>query len=431
MNVNAQTSNGANGESAGHDLFALSDEQILEIEPEAAPDTFTAVNSGEATTLPVNTTGQVEAKRDSPREERSEGRQSSVATLPRNDGVGAASQARASSEPPPKWLAEMIADPQAGGEARDFWNGIQHARQEAAAYREVFAKPEEARAAAERSRQLEQIDQLYFGVRGGKPEEAATARENLAETLLREDSAAFREMVFAGLRALEKANGAPGLSPASPARSQARENAPQERSATQAQGSDSAVVAQYTAFEKAANEELEREVGGAIERTLEQALPNITRDASQKPGAAKGDGASARDRLAGAMRQEIDAALRGDRQLGEQVAQLLAGRNFNDSTRAQVVRLIGARARQLVPVAAKRVLSDWTQTALSAHRAKTQRAESASARADLAPAESGGESSRARAEQGTRASARNDSHRRGASRVDYRKFSDEQILEMS
>jgi hypothetical protein len=409
MNVNAQTSNGANGESVSHDLFTLSDEQILEIEPEAARDTSAAVNSGEATSLPVNTTGQVEAKRDS------------SSQTPQNDSLAAT---------PPKWLAEMIADPLAGGEARDFWNGIQQARQESAAYREVFAKPEEARAAAERSRQLEQIDQLYFGVRGGKPEEAATARENLAETLLREDPAVFREMVFAGLRALEKANGAPGLSPASPARSQARENAPQERSATQAQGSDSAVVAQYTAFEKAANEELEREVGSAIERTLEQALPNIARDASQKPGAAQEGGASARDRLAGAMRQEIDAALRGDRQLGEQVAQLLAGRNFNDQTRAQVVRLIGARARQLVPVAAKRVLSDWTQTALSAHRAKTQRGESASTRTDLAPAEGGGESSRLRAEEGSRPSPRSDIHRRGASRVDYRKFSDEQILEL-
>jgi hypothetical protein len=427
INANAQTSTGTNGEGAAHDLFALTDEQILEIEPASAEPVAQGGRPAGVSGEGENAAGLASrAVQDFP-----EG----GALTRKDDGAASgaghrADGARNVTAEPPQWLAEMMADPQAGGEARDFWNGIQQARQEAAAYREVFAKPEEARAAAGRSRQLEQIDQLYFGMRGGRPEEAATAREKLAETLLREDPAAFREMVFAGLRALEKANGAQGLSPASPAHSQARVDAPQERGATQAQGSDAAVVVQYAAFEKAANEDLEREVGGAIERTLEQALPNIARDAPLKRGATQETGTSARDRLAGAMRQEIDAALRGDRQLGEQVAQLLAGRNFNDVTRAQVVRLIGERARQLVPVAAKRVLSDWTQTALSAHRAKTQRADSASARADLAPAEGGGESSRSRAEQGTRPSARTDNHLRGASRVDYRKFSDEQILEM-
>ena len=40
-------------------------------------------------------------------------------------------------------------DPQSGGEAQDLWNGVQQARLEAAAYREVFAKPEDARALKE------------------------------------------------------------------------------------------------------------------------------------------------------------------------------------------------------------------------------------------------------------------------------------------
>lgn len=422
MNTNVTTSGASpsNGGSAAHDLFALSDEQILEIEPGGEGPVAQGGRPAGVSADVENAAGLApRATQESP-----EG-----AALARNDGgTGAAPAQTAATAEPPRWLADRMADPQAGSEAREFWNGIQQARQEAAAYREVFAKPEEARAAAERSRQLEQIDRLYFGAAGAKPEEAGAAREKLAQTLLHEDPAAFREMVFAGLRALEKANVEPGFSPASRARSQAGEDAPQERGATHAQGSDAAVVAQYAAFEKAANEELEREVGGAIERTLEQALPNITRDAPLKRGATQGSGANARDRLASAMRQEIDAALRGDRQLGEQVAQLLAARNFNDATRAQVVRLIGERARQLVPVAAKRVLSDWTQTSLSAHRAKTQRAESASARADLAPAESGGEISEVR--PASRDSARNDSQRRAARSIDYRKLSDDQILEM-
>jgi hypothetical protein len=103
-------------------------------------------------------------------------------------------------------------DPWNGEEARELWNGVQQAKQEAAAYRTAFATPEdaralkelypggvnEARAAAERARLLDDFDRSYFGGAGKSAQEVSVTRAQLAQKMLREDPAAFREMVFAG-----------------------------------------------------------------------------------------------------------------------------------------------------------------------------------------------------------------------------------------
>src|SRR2546422_2190692 len=41
-------------------------------------------------------------------------------------------------------------------------------------------------------RSLEEIDRAYFGAAGGSAEQASTSRAQLAQTMLREDPAAFR-----------------------------------------------------------------------------------------------------------------------------------------------------------------------------------------------------------------------------------------------
>src|SRR4029077_5779693 len=51
-------------------------------------------------------------------------------------------------EPPP-WLAAQMKDPWTKEEATELWNGMQQARQEAAAYRAAIATPEDARALKE------------------------------------------------------------------------------------------------------------------------------------------------------------------------------------------------------------------------------------------------------------------------------------------
>ena len=492
----------ANGESSPHELFALSDEQILEIEAEP-------VVLSERKALSASEQGAA-SKRDS-----------SVAALAQNDSAQhlaptshqspvTSHQSPSTShespvtnhdtaEPPP-WLAAQMKDPWSGEEAREFWNGVQQAKTEAAAYqvyRAAIASPEdaralkelypggvaEARAAADRARLLEEIDRAYFGAATATPAQLGASRAQLAQRMLREDPAAFREMVIAGLRVLEEAgkgsdspaspdlprlakvftqgsedvNVAPPFTAAPSSEASTTNNspvaalhaAPLRRNATgpetpgpqalhQSPVTTHESLSAYAAFERAANEDLERTVGSAIERTLEQALPGISKRADAATAGAR-HAVPVQQRLATAIRQDVEHALQGDRQLGEQVLQVLASRRFDNDTRAQVVRLINERAQQLVPSAAKRVLNDWTQTTLAAHRSRTQREDSAAHRVDLAPADAAPVHAEPRsASSPARVTPRNtDTRRLEASatntprRVDYRKLSDEQILDLS
>ena len=428
----------ANGTSTMHDLFALSDEQILEIEPET--QVVQAHSAADVADRALSTQGDFPEEVAIPasggdRNGNSEAAQhqtQSVVQHPQGaTGLGPSE--------PPTWLAERMADPQAGAEARELWNGVEQSRQEAAAFREVFAKPEDARTAAQRSRLLDDIDRAYFTG-------DSSQRAQLAASMLREDPAAFREMVFAGLRALEE-TGKPGATSnfaqrppntvgaglAPPADARAADPRVRAQHAAPPSGDKPAAdghLAAYATFERAANEELERTVGSAIERTLDQALPHGNR----------AENAAMRNRLAATVRQDIEKALQGDRQLGEQVAQVLSARRLDNNARAQIVRLIGDRAQQLVPGTAKRVLGEWTQTTLDSHRGRTNRIETAAARRDVATASSESRTVSSTADSArptqtqnqnrprdTRSSAQaSASHGR---KVDYRRVSDEQILD--
>ena len=436
----------SSGESSAQNLFALSDEQILDIAPEAeAADQQDSAAPGEAASVGANREAADAA--------------APVTSHPSTDRAAGAQPQLAVPLEPPAWLAAQMKDPWGGEEAREFWNGVQQARTEAAAYRAAFATPEdaralkelypggvpEARAAAERGRLLEEIDRAYFGAAGNSPEQASASRAQLAQRMLREDPAAFRGMVAAGLKALQEAEQGSGATNAAnlPRLAQvfatsrstvgAQQAAPQPGNTS----ADEAHVAAYAAFERAANEDLERSVGGAIERTLIQALPSV--DQHSSPGQARlGEQAGAqraaplRERLASSVRAEVEKALQGDRQLCEQVAQILSSRRFDNDVRAQVVRLIADRAQQLVPSAAKRVLNEWTQTTLAAHHGRSQRADSASV-ADVAPASvparpAGSEQRPARRQDAPRSSAQASATK--SQPINYRKLSDEQILDL-
>jgi hypothetical protein len=446
----------ANGHTALHDLFALTDEQILEIEPEAQ-DASVSGDPRVGTAQTSRTAGQ-QASSNQP-EESDTAAKNAVRTEGFATGSSASHESPVTShvpaEPPP-WLAAQMKDPWTGEEARELWNGVQQAQSEAAAYRAAFANPEdaralkelypggvsEARAAAERARVLDDIDRSYFGVAGKSAEEVSASRAQLAQTMLRENPAAFREMVFAGLRALEESGKGTGenavaqaLRPEGVSSAGTAERKGLTPEGVSNSGEQGAALAAYVTFEKAANEDLERSIGGAIDRTLTQALPNVGRSA-QDASSRAGQAPPLQARLSAAIRQDVEAALKGDRQLSEQVAQILSGRRLDEETRGQVVRLIGERAQQLVPMAAKRVLNDWTQTTLAAHRGKNARADATSARREVPPASldsrnaslpsgSSASSSRGHNQDPNRSAARSDTRR-----VDYRKFSDEQILEL-
>ena len=446
MNQQTTAAMTSSGDSSIQDLFALSDEQILEIAPEAEVATQQAfVTPAERPSLSADSGAGPAAV-------------APVTSRQGTDPVATAQPEMAEAPEPPAWLAAQMQDPWGGEEAREFWGGVQQARSEAAAYRAAIASPEdaralkelypggvnEARAAAERARLLDDVDRAYFGAAGNSPEQTSASRAQLAQRMLREDPAAFREMVEAGIKVLQDATDpqAPSKSLASAVsgtssgaeaatttpRVGAQHAAPQlgNRSANEAH------VAAYAEFERAANDDLERSVGTAIERTLTQALPSF--EQHNTPGQAGVQRAAPlRERLAASVRTEVEKALQGDRQLGEQVAQILAARRFDNETRAQIVRLIGERAQQLVPGAAKRVLNEWTQTTLAAHRGRTQRADAAAARADVTqasqPARAVGDEQRPMRSQDATGSARQPSSTRSPS-VNYRKLSDDQILDL-
>lgn len=452
--------------SSGAELFALSDEQILEIVSET-PGASKEDSGTRGSRLPLD--ADIDPGAVAPAAITG---QQSLATSQRNTNQHGGAQAESAvSLEPPAWLAAQMQDAWGGEEAREFWDGVQQARSEAALYRAAIASPEEsralkklypggvgeARAAAERARLLDDVDRAYFGAAGNSAEQTSASRAQLAQRMMRDDPAAFREMVETGIKVLQEAAGAPRQSARSVASAiseigndsnmgassvVAQHAAPLHGSSPNARTASAAHndahVAAYAAFERAANEDLERSVGSAIERTLSQALPSF--EQHNTPGQARlGEQAGTqhaaplRDRLTASVRAEVEKTLQGDRQLGEQVAQILASRRFDNGSRAQIVRLIGERAQQLVPGAAKRVLNEWTQTTLAAHRGRTQCADPASAREEMTPKPGSApsianERSPARRQDTSRGSGQTSAAR--SQPVNYRKLSDEQILEM-
>ena len=461
MNTASTQTGTSNGAAAAQDLFALTDEQILQIEPDAQDvEVFGGERSDSADPLredlalltSVSEDGRAGVNGGEQSHQTSDDGLRAVATTTNaaaQTSPAAGAVTNASGEVP-QWLAERMNDPQHGAAARELWQGVQAARQEASAFREVFGKPEDARAAADRARKLDEIDRAYFGAVGSAPEQLSASRAHLAAQMMREDPAAFREMVFAGLRALESA-GHVGSDPVAPpsraassgASAAASQTAPsqtapnphaagqqhhqqelQRRQETQ-QAQDARLLA-YAAFERAANEELESGVGSAIERSLQQALPNASRTEN---------GAALKQRLSAAVRQDVEKALQGDRALGEQVARILSGQRLDNTARAHVVRLIGERAQQLVPGATRRVLADWTQTTLATHGAhgnhgqvpagRRDRELAASVTVDRSTAPVAQKSS---ADAHARVAPRQPTRERSLRRIDYRRISDEDIL---
>ncbi|HXJ12978.1 MAG TPA: hypothetical protein VNH19_11960 [Candidatus Limnocylindrales bacterium] len=452
--------------NATPEIFALTDEQILGLEAEGQgvepnPSSRVLANARQGpSTAAANAAASARDDRGS----------SDSVSL----GDGKSAQARVPvpqeiAQEPPGWLTREMEDPWVGDEARQLWEGVQRAQREAEAYREAFATPEDARAlkeiypggvaeaksAAARARELAEIDAVFFGAAGKPVEELRAGRAALVEKLYAQDPAAFREMVEAALGILggdgARSNEAGSVSqdattlprslhsvagaPKNGAQEKAGHSGRDDRSSTIADENPRHVQL-YREFERATNAELEKSVGGAIGRAMEAALPNL-RHANTSGGEGPLDSrgkqtSSLQERLATAVREEVETALRSDASLGEQVARVLSGRRFDEAARTQVVRLIDARAQQLVPGAVRRVVGSWTQATLGTRKLDAG-AENAGRGADERKVERAPSSSQ-RTSGGNSGGDRNaqTAAARGVprGRVDYRKLSDEQILGM-
>jgi hypothetical protein len=156
------------------------------------------------------------------------------------------------------------------------------------------------------------------------------------------------------------------------------------------------------AFLHAANAAAVEGVVAAIEAQVERLLPE---------GVAK----NARTRVVGEIYRELDSSLRSNPQFAAQLRDAFRSGSLDDGHQRAIVSLLTGRARQTLPGVAKRVLSEWTSTIVSAANERRTRQRTAERRIDIAGSSGAG----------------NDGRRSMSPRdLDYARLSDADILNL-
>jgi hypothetical protein len=296
---------------------------------------------------------------------------------------------------------------------------LRRAWQDANAYREAFATPDDARAATAQLADLDRMDALFFSHR---PEDHA----ELARSIATLDPAAFASLVqaMAQLAPRTPAHGRQEGQHAVDARAESRfdshaglpagrsgqdeqsrplnENRENSEAQDSMQRNATGPSAAQSQFFQAANAEAVQGVLGAIESQVERLLPD-------------GISKSARNRVVGEIYRELDSALQSNRQFGRQIREAFRSGALDADHQRAIVSLITGRARQTLPGVAKRVLGEWTSTVVAANHDRRARQRAAEGRVDIAG--SGGA-----ANEGRRSMAPRD--------IDYARMSDAEILNL-
>jgi hypothetical protein len=336
---------------------------------------------------------------------------------------------------------DAAADPEQLRAAFEAHPELRRAWEEAEAYRETFATPQEARAATALLADLDRMDTLFFSRR---PEDHA----ELARAVASLDPEAFASLAQAmnglateaqrhrGNNAERQPNTEAGNSGASPAsihsavipksgefrraeepgvaseglkqipRSARDDNEHQkdgERgAASSAHTPTPSVTPAQAEFFHAANAAAVQGVLEAIETQVERLLP-------------EGISTSARQRVVGEIYRELDASLQSNRQLSQQMREAFRSGALDAAHQRAVVSLLTGRAKQALPGVAKRVLGEWTSTIVASNQDRRARQRAAERRVDIAG--SGG--------------AANDGRRSMTPRdLDYARLSDADILNL-
>jgi hypothetical protein len=135
------------------------------------------------------------------------------------------------------------------------------------------------------------------------------------------------------------------------------------------------------AFLHAANAAAVEGVVAAIEAQVERLLPE---------GVAK----NARTRVVGEIYRELDSSLRSNPQFAAQLRDAFRSGSLDDGHQRAIVSLLTGRARQALPGVAKRVLSEWTSTIVSAANERRTRQRTAERRIDIAGSSGAGNDGR-------------------------------------
>ncbi len=277
-------------------------------------------------------------------------------------------------------------DPSSDGEEyRELFEAkpeLQGAWDEARAYREAFATPEEALAAKHMVADLRTMDALFFS---RDPEDKA----QLARLVAKLDADAFDAFAKA-MRdvATERQN------------SRHSAGASAQSEATPGENRGDAAGAQQE-FLQAANAEAVREVLQAIEAQVARVLPESVSKA-------------ARNRVVGEIYRELDKALQANSDFAKHLRSAVRAGNFDTAHQNAVAALVIGRAKQSLPGVVKRVMSEWTSTILAANQDRREKQRSAESRVDIAGARGGKDGQRVRSPRD----------------IDYSRMSDADILNL-
>jgi hypothetical protein len=255
---------------------------------------------------------------------------------------------------------------------------LRRAWDDAKAYRESFATPEEARKATAALADLDRMDALFYSDRREDHAELARGIAALNPAAFNSLARAMAEM--AGTE--QQAGHATAASSEKSAEAKTGENrdsiAREERRAATSHGNraDSAAGqptpnAAHVEFFRSTNEAAVRTVIQAIESQVQRLLP-------------EGLSTGAKNRVVGEIYRELDMTLRSNRQLAQQASEAFRSGAMDEDHRNAVVSLIAGRARQALPAVAKRVLNEWTSTIVAANQDRRVRQRVAERRIDIA-----------------------------------------------
>jgi hypothetical protein len=293
---------------------------------------------------------------------------------------------------------EVDAGDQEGAEYRDVFEArpeLKQAWDDAQAYREAFATPDEARTATKMLADVRAMDALFYSKR---PEDHA----QLAHLVAQLDPAAFASLAKAMNELAANADSSQGHKQSGDdSEAKARgETQNVETESVNANAADSAISAQRD-FLQAANAEAVAGVLRAIEAQAERVLPaNVSK--------------GARNRVVGEIYRELDKSLQANPDFAKQVRSAVRTGRFDAGHQNAVASLIVSRARQSLPSVAKRVLNEWTSTILAANQERAGKQRSAESRVDIAGASGGKERQRPRSPR----------------EIDYSRMSDADILNL-
>lgn len=248
---------------------------------------------------------------------------------------------------------------------------LRRAWQDAHAYRQAFATPEEARAASGAVADLNRMDALFFS---GRQEDHAQLAQMVSK-LAPQDFVSFaREMAAVASTIPGGKRSRDASKPEAAAGN--REGDPSEGAAREQEGDDKAlpsnaqVAAAQEQFFHSANAATVQSVIDAIENQVERILP-------------EGVSKATKGRLVGEIYREMDNALRSNRQLTQQLRAAFKSGPLDSNHQNAIVSLVTARARQSLPGIAKRVLNEWSSAVLATHQERRARQRATEQRVDI------------------------------------------------